>query len=185
MPANANGMADSYRLCPFEEDLTEQCFQSHPLEFVTDEQAIVDRHNQITKVVDPVFVTAGTTPPGSMWSMIPIPTTGLGPRCLPGPNDTATMAHACQPWEKGLVEGPCVPCPGTAGSDCSRCDNNWHGQTSFPAPKAADGAAAGSDHRHAIRDIIKIPADLKPGRWVLGWRYDCEATAQGEYSLVA
>eukprot|EP01050_Picozoa_sp_SAG11_P022540 SAG11_NODE_4286_length_1968_cov_1.533440_2_plen_154_part_00 len=37
---------------------------------------------------------------------------------------------------------------------------------------------AGNDHAHAVRDIVKVPAGLAPGRWVLGWRYDCEATAQ-------
>ena len=30
----------------------------------------------------------------------------------------------------------------------------------------------------ARRDMVKIPADLTAGKYVLGWRYDCEATAQ-------
>ena len=193
------------------------------------------------------FVTKGTHPPGSMWAMIPLPTGALGPRCIPGTNDTAATPHACQPWEKGFAEGPCAPCPGTTGSDCSRCDNFWHGQTSFPPPcDGCDGVAAfliryatpwfaaphaathryrgttacsgrppgpersapasaaldaegrlrrrsgacpkppipppsddlGSDHERAIRDVVKIPAGLKPGPYVLGWRWDCEATAQ-------
>jgi hypothetical protein len=53
--------------------------------------------------------------------------------------------------------GPCVPCPQTPGSDCSRCDNNWDGSSSFTPP--CDGCA-GSTHQRAIRDLIKIPADL-------------------------
>ena len=76
------------------------------------------------------------------------------------------------------MDGPCEPCPQTAGSDCSRCDNNWNEIPSFPPPKAADGVAQGSDHTHAIRDVVKVPANLPPGKYVLGWRYDCEATAQ-------
>ena len=36
----------------------------------------------------------------------------------------------------------------------------------------------GCDHKHAIRDVLRIPADLPAGEYVLGWRYDCEATAQ-------
>ena len=110
-----------------------------------------------------------------MWAMIPMPTTALGPRCIPGTNDTAATPHACEPWEKGFTDGPCAPCPGTAGSDCSRCDNFWHGRTAFPPP--CDGCE-GSPHERAIRDVVKIPAHLKPGRYVLGWRWDCEATAQ-------
>ena len=84
--------------------------------------------------------------------MIPIPPTALGPRCIPGPNDTATTPNKCLPGETGLKSGPCVPCPGTPGSDCSRCDNNWDGTPAFPV--RADGAK-GNDHAHAIRDIVK------------------------------
>lgn len=29
-----------------------------------------------------------------------------------------------------------------------------------------------------IMDAVKVPANLVPGKYVLGWRYDCEATAQ-------
>ena len=197
---NNHGGGYSYRLCPADEPLSEKCFMQHPLDFVETEQAVVDRNGKLTKVPDPVFVSEGTTPPGSQWAMIPIPTNALGPRCLPGPNDTATTPHACQPWESKLVAGPCQPCPGTPGSDCSRCDNNWDGTPSFPPPCPS---CKGSDHKHAIRDIVKIPATLKAGRYVLSWRYvptppnifldpvtvpihrliwrsryDCEATAQ-------
>ena len=84
--------------------------------------------------------------------MIPIPSTALGPRCIPGPNDTATTPNRCLPGEAKAMGGPCVPCPGTPGSDCSRCDNNWDGTPAFP-PRA-DGAK-GNDHAHAIRDIVK------------------------------
>ena len=38
---NNHGGGYSYRLCPSNEPLTEECFQRHPLEFVTDKQAIV------------------------------------------------------------------------------------------------------------------------------------------------
>ena len=48
-----------------------------------------------------------------------------------------------------------------AGSDCSRCDNFWHGRTAFPPP--CDGCE-GSAHERAIRDVVKIPAHLKPGK---------------------
>ena len=88
---------------PADEPLSEKCFMQHPLDFVETEQAVVDRNGKLTKVQNPVFVSEGTTPPGSQWAMIPIPTNALGPRCLPGPNDTATTPHACQPWESKLV----------------------------------------------------------------------------------
>jgi len=166
--------ADSYRLCPAEEGLTEACFQAHQLDFVTDKQGIVFRNGTV-KPIEGVFLSEGTYPKGSMWARIPLPTDALGPRCLPGPNDTAATPHGCQAWEHGLVEGACAPCPGTPGSDCSRCDNNWHGQPSFEPP--CEGCQ-GNTHKIAIRDVVKVPAHLPPGEYVLGWRWDCEATAQ-------
>ena len=33
-------------------------------------------------------------------------------------------------------------------------------------------------HGNAVKDRVKIPATLAPGKYVLGFRYDCEATAQ-------
>jgi hypothetical protein len=29
-----------------------------------------------------------------------------------------------------------------------------------------------------ISDVVIVPPDLKPGAYVLSWRYDCEETAQ-------
>ena len=85
------------------------------------------------------------------------------------------------------ANAPCKPCPMTPGSDCSRCDNNKPeecaenpglphcGKPAFPPLLPS---AQGCDHFHAIRDVLRVPAELPPGEYVLGWRYDCEATAQ-------
>eukprot|EP00928_Gymnodinium_smaydae_P057979 TRINITY_DN41202_c0_g1_i1.p1 TRINITY_DN41202_c0_g1~~TRINITY_DN41202_c0_g1_i1.p1 ORF type:complete len:381 (+),score=39.91 TRINITY_DN41202_c0_g1_i1:46-1188(+) len=169
---NNHGGGYSWRLCPADEPLTEACFQRHQLDFVQDGQGIVFKNGTVMPVQG-TFITEGTYPVGSMWSMLPIPPDWLGPRCLPGPNDTASTPNACEPWENHNVDGPCKPCPGTPGSDCSRCDN---GPTpSFPAPYPH---VVGCDHSHAIKDVVKVPSDLKPGKYILGWRWDCEASAQ-------
>jgi hypothetical protein len=164
-----------------------------------------------------ISCSEGTQPAGSMWSMLPIPENGLGPRCLPGPDDVMTGPHAtphgCQKWEgrddghNGHVPGPCVPCPETPGSDCSRCDNGGKNakSPSFPPPlSGVEGAPI-----EGVFDMLKVPADLPAGEYVLGYvlefiyyienaphmlvyranfssswaggdryRYDCEATAQ-------
>jgi len=171
---NNHGGGYSYRLCPADQPLTEACFQQTPLDFVTDQQGIVFQNGTVVPVPG-VFVETGTTPAGSMWSMIPLPTDALGPRCVAGPNDTNATPYACQPDEVHLKGGPCIPCPETPGSDCSRCDNNWDGTPSYTPPCHG---CQGSTHTHAIRDVVKIPAHLAPGKYVLGWRWDCEATAQ-------
>ena len=73
--------------------------------------------------------------------------------------------------------GHCEPCPETAGSDCSRCDNPplhpW-GQYTFSPP--CDEACL--SQRPAVLDEVLIPATLKPGKYVVGFRYDCDSTAQ-------
>jgi hypothetical protein len=74
-----------YRLCPTPKgnftELTEECFQQHPLDFVQNEQAIVFPNGTMLRLSaeQTTFVSEGTTPPGSMWSMIPMPPTLLGP----------------------------------------------------------------------------------------------------------
>eukprot|EP00658_Telonema_sp_P-2_P000560 TRINITY_DN10210_c0_g1_i2.p1 TRINITY_DN10210_c0_g1~~TRINITY_DN10210_c0_g1_i2.p1 ORF type:complete len:147 (+),score=21.48 TRINITY_DN10210_c0_g1_i2:405-845(+) len=118
---NNHGGGYQYRLCPAEEPLTESCFQKHPLEFVQDKQAIVFPNGSRLLVQHPVFVGGDQVlPKGSTWAMMPMPPTWLGPRCLPGPKDNSTTPNRCQGWEDTLVDGPCIPCPGTPGSDCSR-----------------------------------------------------------------
>jgi len=170
---NNHGGGYSYRLCPADQPLTEACFQAHQLEFDPDGHGIVVQNGTVLPVKGN-FLAEGTFPVGSMWAAIPIPPAGLGPRCLPGPNDTSSTPNGCQPWEKEVAQGgPCTPCPETPGSDCSRCDNS--NTPAFPAP--CEGCF-GNTHARAIRDVVKIPQGLKPGKYVLGWRWDCEASAQ-------
>jgi len=180
---NNHGGGYSYRLCPASETPSEECFRKHPLDFVPTKQAILAADGTRTPIHG-VFLRDGTTPPGSMWARLPIPATGLGPRCLPGPNDTNSTPHGCEPWEGrgdghyGHVDGPCVPCPETKGSDCSRCSNpGWPGasnRSAFepPVPGVVEAPV------ESVLDVLRVPADLPAGSYVLGWRYDCEGTAQ-------
>ena len=101
--------------------------------------------------------------------------------CLPpSPPNPPSTHDQCEDWEHHNVDGACKPCPGTIGSDCSRCDNNgtpaW---TPFcDAAQGFAGVGGGDKAGHvAALDTVKVPAGLKPGRYVLGFRYDCEATA--------
>ena len=48
--------------------------------------------------------------------VLPIPENGLGPRCLPGPNDTEKTPFGCQPWE-GRNSGHCKPRPHSIACD--------------------------------------------------------------------
>ena len=49
----------------------------------------------------------------------------------------------------------------------------------FPWPTNDPAAPpTGVAPRFAIVDKLRLPADLKPGHYLLGWRWDCEETAQ-------
>lgn len=193
---NNHGGGYQYRLCPLPEgnfeDLTEECFQQHPLDFVQDEQAIVFPNGSLLKLrpEQTTFVSEGTMPPGSTWSLMPMPPTLLGPCCIPGKNDTNSTPNHCLPGEGGVAAcqatpDNCAPCPGTPGSDCSRCDQvssikpdryKRPGVPQFPEP--CEGCSGVEWNGYAVRDVVRIPKDLKPGKYILGFRYDCEATAQ-------
>lgn len=179
---NNHGGGYQYRLCPSSQALTEDCFMKHPLEFVKEKHSILFPNGTSTPIAG-VFLNEGTLPEGSTWARLPIPATGLGPRCLPGPHDTNSTPNGCMDWEgrsnhNAHVDGPCVPCPETLGSDCSRCSNpGWPGKGPRPAfPPALPGIIEGSTA--GVLDVLKVPADLPAGEYVLGWRYDCEGTAQ-------
>lgn len=187
---NNHGGGYSYRLCPLPDnftDLTEECFQQNPLDFVIGEQAIVFPNGSLLylKPEQTTFINKGTNPPGSMWSLVPIPPTLLGPCCLAGPNDTSSTPYHCKDYEQevGCGNAPCGPCPGTPGSDCSRCDqvlnvlpNRYKNAPEFPAP--CNDCEGVDWNGFSVRDLVKIPKNITPGNYILGFRYDCEATAQ-------
>jgi len=160
-----HGGGYQYRLCPINEPLTEECFQKYPLDFVQEKQAVVFTNG--TRIpIQGTFVNEGTLPAGSTWAMNPIPPTWLGPRCV---------GTGCKPGEDKLEEGPCEPCPQLPGSDCSRCDNNP--LPKFPPP-CGNNLCQGNEDGASVVDVLKVPSNLPAGKYVLGWRYDCESTAQ-------
>eukprot|EP00937_MAST-01D_sp_MAST-1D-sp2_P001202 g1202.t1 len=186
-----HGGGYAYRLCPAGEPLSEACFQRTHLEFVQGAQALLLKDGTRRAVPDPVFVSTGTSPPGSMWARLPLPGTGYGHRCACDLTDDAhgdrpqDYSCGCKRGEEhgscttpgNCSAGACLPCPETAGSDCSRCDNPprhaW-GRYSFPPP--CDAACMGQVG--GVVDRVRVPAGLAPGRYVLGWRWDCDASSQ-------
>lgn len=196
---NNHGGGYSYRLCKTPTgnftDLTEECFKATQLDFVMDKQEIVFPNGTTLLLTESqtTFVTEGTTPPGSMWSMIPMPPTLLGPCCLAGAEgyDNSSTPNTCASSEGGnQCFHSCAPdaqnftaCPETPGSDCSRCDQvmkvlpgRYKTAPQFPAPCTN---CEGVDwNGFSVKDTVKIPAHIEPGNYILGFRYDCEATAQ-------
>ena len=168
-----HGGGYAYRLCPIDKSLKEACFQEHPLEFVRGQQRLLFANGTMLPIGG-TYVKEGTYPAGSSWARNPLP-----PRCL---------GEAC------YTGRPCVPCPGTPSSDCTSCDNTPEPSFEPPCnegdmPGLCSGNQGGpvnvtAAHYYpgvspvSIIDVLAIPAALTPGKYILGWRLDCEATAQ-------
>jgi len=181
-PLYNHGGGYQYRLCPVEEALTEECFQRTPLQFDRTKQTLVWTTKAVPgadhttppvpaggtlrfPVPAPVFVDEGTWPVGSTWARDPIPRAQDGRAGLfnasncPGP--TADSAPGCVafpppcPWDHGILKCEGLDCHGTTMGPCS---SDW---------------VVG-----LVSDMVLIPKDLKPGNYVLSWRWDCEETAQ-------
>lgn len=181
-PLYNHGGGYQYRLCPADEALTEECFQRTPLEFDRTKQTLVWTTKSVPgadnstppvpadgtlryPVPEPVFVDEGTWPKGSTWARDPLPRrqddlAGLhNASSCPGPN--ARSGPGCLsfpppcPWDHGLLDCHETGCHGTGMGACS---SDW---------------VVG-----LVSDMVLIPKDLKPGDYVLSWRWDCEETAQ-------
>ena len=111
------------------------------------------------------FLSEGTSPAGSVWKLNPVP------ECCPGASDS--RAGACE--QRGLT------CGSYEHNDLGRkCGAHTCGADSglgvstpaFPWPTddpAAPPAIVAP--KFAIVDQLRLPSDMQPGHWVLGWRW--------------
>lgn len=154
-----HGGGYQYRLCPADQALTEDCFRNMPLEFNQDRQAILLKNGSRIPIPG-TFVSEGTEPAHSTWAMNPIPPTCLGGGC--------GKDYQCKPCPLPVFKSNGV------ARDCTSCDNSE--LPSFPS--ACGSQCQGNEGDASVVDYLKVPGSLKPGEYVLGWRLDCEATAQ-------
>lgn len=84
-----HGGGYQYRLCPASEPLTEECFKKTPLAFSG--QPRLKWNDGTSAPFKGVYVTVGTSPPGSAWAMNPIP------RINPGPGSGMPDGIKCSP----------------------------------------------------------------------------------------
>ena len=81
-----------YRLCPASENLTEDCFAQHPLEFVRGSQALEWADGTRVQVPEPQYIDEGVIPVGATWARNPIPViSGAHKGCL---NTTGNLTAA-------------------------------------------------------------------------------------------
>jgi len=131
-------------------DISEEDFQKTPLHFHGHKQWVQRTHDGHKIEIAAVRTNEGTMPAGSTWTRNPVP---------------GCVNQRGQPYSNG-ADGQCKepqfqpPAPWLYGF------NPGHGNKYVHVPE------------HAIIDIIKVPAQLPPGDYVVSFRYDCEQTSQ-------
>jgi len=190
-----HGGGYQYRLCPADAPLTEECFQAHPLDFVRGAQAIV-WNNGTRRPIQGMFVDGSdcpVVPAGSTWARNPIPRIHT---------DNIGMAYVGKctqgaPFHGGW-SGAKADCQQFA-SPCPDLDHGWFNCTDGSSQGGCDAPGRNTDHfgmcsgdwpLGMVADQVVLPTGLRPGRYVVGWRMDCEETAQvwsscGDVRIVA
>jgi len=186
-----HGGGYQYRLCPLEKmPCTEEEFQEMPLEFVRDAQAIM-WNNGTLHPIKGMFVddsVCPVVPKGSTWARNPVPrihTDNIGMAFIGGCWDShGPPGQVCKqegaPWCPDKEDCSNFPTP------CPEIDQGWYGgnathmPTQFypPDDNRHEGWCSGDWTLGMISDKVVIPEDIKPGKYVVSWRWDCEETAQ-------
>jgi len=175
-----HGGGYQYRLCPADATLSEECFQRTPLDFVRSAQAILWNNGSRLPITG-AFVDGDVVhPKGSTWARNPIPrinTDNLGlakvGACTNGPprrewwsaskDDCQQFESPCPAYDKGWFN--CTD--GVTQGGCDKAGNNDHW-----------GQCSGDWTLGMISDRVIVPKGVPPGKYVVGWRMDCEETAQ-------
>lgn len=164
-----HGGGYSYRLCPKNENSTEECFQRTPLQFVGNTSWIQFSNNKKNRTaIEAVRTSTGTNPAGSQWTRNPIPPCDNGNASASrpigwcgDPQFEPPLQHMFEPNLKYMTQrGLYGDGPGQWPLTEEEL-NVWTERFSFN-----------------IIDEVQIPANLSPGGYLLGFRYDCEQTTQ-------
>jgi len=143
-----HGGGYQYRLCKAGSNLTEECFQQMPMPFAGNSKMMVANGTIVD--VNSTFVSEGTLPAGSTWQMVPVPGYVIG-----SPKGGFTC---CRHW----FAPPCYdpnPVPDRNMLTEGQCSGEWFTNITF-------------------YDYLTVPQHLEPGEYILGFRWDCESSAQ-------
>jgi len=148
-----HGGGYSYRLCEVGNKLDEDCFQKMHLDFTGNSSlrwgGIGGQEVSFDSAAKGWQVNTGTVPQSSMWRKIPIPRT-VNEWNMYG----ASFEPVCEESEECRNSHYKTPADGVC-----KCSGDWNDEVE-------------------IVDKVQIPAGLKPGKYVLGWRWDCEESTQ-------
>lgn len=200
-----HGGGYSWRLCPADGEVTEECFQQHVLRFAGDTQYIQHdnqtfQYNKMVKL--PRFpmplhkTTRGTHPAGSEWARVPIPGCRLcdqstcGKGLMPNLTETFEIPPAFNgghgPSERhygGLKWFEQQSCAQScSGLNITACPP---GMVQFPEPlngisgfTMTEPPVGRVGFPYSVVDNVKVPDTYASGDYLLSWRWDCEQSHQ-------
>lgn len=148
-----HGGGYSYRLCPLGSTLDEECFKKLPLNFTGMSKLRWGGKGGHSVMFNATYVTQGTSPEGSMWAKNPIPRAwrDVHGNWGKGSNQFQT-GEGFQPVCIDNGEDP-------IGNQYS-CTGMW------------------GPYNLEIVDRVVIPDNIPTGKYVLGFRWDCEESNQ-------
>mmetsp|Transcript_20430 Transcript_20430/g.53178 ORF Transcript_20430/g.53178 Transcript_20430/m.53178 type:complete len:419 (-) Transcript_20430:197-1453(-) len=158
-----HGGGYTYRICPADQPLNEECFQKTPLQFVGNSSlrwgGVGGEQVFFNSSAKGWEVSSGTIPEGSTWRKCPLP---RGPWSwdMSGPSfePVCEESEAC----KSMTSGSRPKCLGPDAPCTCKCS----------------GDGIGDLPQLEIVDKVHIPATLPAGKYVVGWRWDCEESTQ-------
>lgn len=161
-----HGGGYSYRLCPANEELTEECFRKLPLNFTGMPSLRWNDGKEL--FYHGMYLSEGTSPQGSMWARNQIP------------RIDDSSADSGEPWDhRDLCHDPAQGKACRAFEPiCEEATPPWHKIEAQARDSDVEGFCSGDWTGGMLVDRVQIPEWLPPGEYVLGWRWDCEETAQ-------
>eukprot|EP01045_Picozoa_sp_COSAG04_P027386 COSAG04_NODE_3997_length_2370_cov_89.698258_3_plen_148_part_00 len=135
--------------------------QATPIEFAR--RTYLEWGNGTRVPIQSQYLSAGTRPANSTWAMMPLPFSDnrTAPQFEP---PCRCVAHASRSLPLARFNLTARICLRRESVDRHRNDT---GDCSGRFPWDV-----------SIIDALVVPEHLRPGEWVLGFRWDCEATAQ-------
>ena len=147
--------------------------QRTPLPFAPGKRSFLRYKNGSTAArFAPVDVSRGTKPTGSTWRMNPIPSV-VDPGWTSQHNISCNASKTGFPLTRGCRQFEPIACQEGSGA---------HPWSPIPGYEHAGpevmGKCSGNLINAAVVDYVVIPKTLEAGEYVVGFRWDCEETAQ-------
>ncbi|CAE7916846.1 unnamed protein product, partial [Symbiodinium sp. KB8] len=193
-----HGGGYSYRLCPKNSNITEECFQKHVLQFAGDKQWIqYGNVTQMGELIGPELprlelprqvIKEGTHPAGSEWARNPIPSCEMfsQARCEGLPRAAfISCAQAASGYDvvqcpPGMLQFK-EPFAGFSGhvpfwrSTLGQDVPQW---STTVSSNNAGSPPVSRGFPFSIVDLVHVPENLEAGDYLLSWRWDCEQSSQ-------